>query len=251
MKGIIFDIDGTLMVDDKVLDGAIEVIEKINKQKIPFCFVTNTTEVSTQHLFENLLNKGFIVRKEQIITPIVIAKKILNSKGVKSIQICYSEDLKQEFSEYEFNEKPEVVIISDDGTGLTNSQINQIFQYFQTGSELIVLQNTKYYKKEGKLVVDLGFYSAGFEYITGKKIQSCGKPSKLLFDFALQQMRLSKSEDVYMVGDDIEFDILGSQKLGFKGFLVKTGKYFAGIENQFNDKPFQIIESVKNLLNIF
>lgn len=251
MKGIIFDIDGTLTIDDKVIDGAIEVIDEIKKRKIPFCFVTNTTEISTKHLFDNLLKKGFQIRQEQIITPIVIAKKILESRNIKSIQICYSKDLKPEFSEYEFNENPEVVIISDDGSGLTNSQINQIFQYFQNGAELIVLQNTKYYKKGERLVADLGFYSAGFEYITGKKIQSCGKPSKLLFDFALNKMGLSSSNDVLMVGDDIEFDILGSQKIGFTGILVKTGKYIPGIENNFNEKPTKIIQNVKNLFNIF
>ncbi len=251
MKGIIFDIDGTLTVDNKIIDGAVELIKKIEKKKIPFCFVTNTTEISTQHLFDNLLAKGFPVKKDQIVTPIVIAKQILKSRKTKSIQICYSEDLKSEFSEYEFNENPEIVIISDDGSGLTNSQINQIFQYFQNGSELIVLQNTKYYKKEGKLVADLGFYSAGFEYITGQKIPSCGKPSKLLFDFALKRMGLANSEDVFMVGDDIEFDILGAQKIGFKGILVRTGKYVSGIENKFKDKPHQIIDSVKNLLKLF
>ena len=251
MKGIIFDIDGTLIVDNYKIDGATELIKKIKKSGTPFCFVTNTTETSTKHLYEILREKGFEIDISQIITPIVIAKKILKSKNVKSIQICFSDDLKAEFSEYDFNENPEFVIISDSGSGLTNSQINKIFQYFQNGAELIVLQNTKYYKKEGKLVIDLGFYSAGFEYITGKQIQSCGKPSELLFNFALNQMGLKDSSDVSMVGDDIEFDILGAQKIGFKGYLVKTGKYIQGIETKFSEKPFQIIESVKDLLNLF
>ena len=64
-------------------------------------------------------------------------------------------------------------------------------------------------------------------------------------------MGLKDSSDVFMVGDDIEFDILGAQKIGFKGYLVKTGKYIQGIETKFSEKPFQIIESVKDLLNLF
>jgi ribonucleotide monophosphatase NagD (HAD superfamily) len=49
-----------------------------------------------------------------------------------------------------------------------------------------------------------------------------------------------------MVGDDIEFDILGAQKFGMKACLVKTGK-FRESDLEKGIKPDLLLESVNEL----
>ncbi len=55
-----------------------------------------------------------------------------------------------------------------------------------------------------------------------------------------------------MVGDDVKDDVLGAQNAGFKGCLVRTGKYLQGDESRFEGRPDFVFDSlaefVENLL---
>jgi ribonucleotide monophosphatase NagD (HAD superfamily) len=55
-----------------------------------------------------------------------------------------------------------------------------------------------------------------------------------------------KPEEALMVGDDIEFDILGAQKVGMKACLVKTGK-FRESDLEKGIKPDLLLENVNEL----
>jgi ribonucleotide monophosphatase NagD (HAD superfamily) len=59
---------------------------------------------------------------------------------------------------------------------------------------------------------------------TSKEAILIGKPSPIYFKTALQMLGFKDSTEFIMVGDDIETDIAGSQKIGGKGILVYTGK---------------------------
>jgi len=53
--------------------------------------------------------------------------------------------------------------------------------------------------------------------------------------------------EVGIIGDDIDADIGGGQKVGLKGILVKTGKYRQSYTDASAVKPDLIIESIKAL----
>lgn len=251
IKAYIFDLDGTLFfLEDKVpfaINGAIELISQLKKQNIPHLFVTNTTSKSAKQIYDIMKKIGFDVDIEQIITPIVVAKKYLQSKGYKNIAIESCKNLETEFSEFEISNTPQAVVITDEGNGLSYEAVNRVMNWGLNKIELICLQKNKFYKRNNKLVADLGFYVTGFEYVTGQKIKNFGKPSIELFTYACNKLGFKISKQIAMVGDDIEFDVLGAMQLGFAGILVKTGKYIEGIENKFKTQPNRIINSVKTL----
>ena len=60
-----------------------------------------------------------------------------------------------------------------------------------------------------------------------------------------------KSEEVFMVGDDIVNDIWGAKNLGIKGVLVRTGKYRNSDLFHPDIKPDFIIDSINNLEEVF
>ena len=46
IHGVLLDLEGVLFVGEQVIEGAIEVVEYLQKQRIPFRFMTNTTTKS-------------------------------------------------------------------------------------------------------------------------------------------------------------------------------------------------------------
>ncbi len=249
-KSFIFDIDGTLVADNKLLPGAKEIIHFLTAKKIPFCFVTNSTSSSIAEIHSTLISLGIEVAKEKIVTPVLAIKDFLKKNNFKAIKIVKSPSLEPEFSEFAVVEEPEVIILADGRDGISQTDINSAFDNVLNGAEIFTLQANKFYAKNNKLVADLGFYVAGFEYITGKKIKSFGKPSDNILNFAAKKMGVLNLSDLVIVGDDIEFDILGSQKQGLSGVLVKTGKYLENVEEKYDLKPTLIVENVGKLLEI-
>jgi ribonucleotide monophosphatase NagD (HAD superfamily) len=49
-----------------------------------------------------------------------------------------------------------------------------------------------------------------------------------------------------MVGDDVENDVRGAQRLGMTGVLVRTGKFRAG-DLDVGDAPSRVIDSIADL----
>ncbi len=79
--------------------------------------------------------------------------------------------------------------------------------------------------------------------ITSDKI-GFKKPNPIIFEYALQKARASKSESIY-VGDDLEVDILGCQNFGIDGVFFNPQK------TPHNENVTYEISSLKQLMEIF
>jgi ribonucleotide monophosphatase NagD (HAD superfamily) len=72
-----------------------------------------------------------------------------------------------------------------------------------------------------------------------------GKPSGAFFAAALSSLGAGRSEAV-MVGDDLEADVLGAQRAGITGVLVRTGK-FSDKDEEGDDRPQHVVDSIADL----
>ncbi len=247
-EAYIFDLDGTVYLDNTLISGAEKLFLELNSRNIPYCFVTNTTSQTVEQIHKRILAAGLIVDLEKIITPVSVVKSYLREKKIRKIQIIQCEAIHTEFSEFDISNQPEAIILADDGNGIDYDSINKAFQFALNGAEILTLQQNKFYAKNGKLIADLGFYVAGFEYILETKIKNFGKPSKQMLSYAQNCLHVLNKKNIALIGDDIEFDVLGAQNFGFKGILVKTGKYRAEIVSNYKEKPDFIIESIADII---
>ncbi len=249
-KGFIFDIDGTVLKDinSGPVPGAEKVLSCLKRKKIPYVFVTNTTSKTAEELADIMKNRGLELESSAIITPVVSTKDYLRDQKIDSVMIVSCKALEPLFSdEFRISENPQAVILADDGGGIPYSHINRAFEALRKGADLITLQKNKFYRRDGQMIADLGFYVAGMEYISGKPALNMGKPSRLIFSAALSRLGLSSPDETAIVGDDIEFDVLEPMKSGVFGVLVRTGKYEKGIEKLFEKSPNLTIDSIAEL----
>lgn len=225
VKGFFIDIDGVLLIEKQLIHGALETIDFLNKNSIPYMLLTNTTRRSRMSLYANLQRMGFKLTPKQIYTAPYAASLWLKSKGVKAIHLYLRGDVYREFKDFRITaNKPEYVIIGDVGEDLTYDNLNQVFRLIMGGARMLALQKNRYWQRGDGLAIDAGAIVAALEYATRKRAFVIGKPSPGFFRHAIAQIGLP-AENIAMIGDDMESDIKGAARLGLQTIAVQTGKF--------------------------
>ena len=75
IRGILLDVDGTLLSGDRAIPGAAEAIERITARKIACRLITNTTRRPRREIAEVLRACGIVVDEESVLTPAVLARR--------------------------------------------------------------------------------------------------------------------------------------------------------------------------------
>lgn len=247
ISGFLIDIDGVLITGHQRLPGALETIQFLKEKEIPFLLVTNTTRQSRITIWHHLKRAWFPVSESEIYTAPLAAVNWLRNKKVREINLLISGSAMNDFKEFKITAyNPEYIVIGDIGKELTFDRLNSTFRLIMNGAQILALQKNRYWQTEEGLTVDAGAIVAALEYATNKKATIIGKPSKEFFRQAAKMLGLPPRE-LAMVGDDIEMDVGGAQKVGMVGILVKTGKYRPELVEKSKIKPEIIIDSIAGL----
>lgn len=247
IKQVFLDIDGVLMLGDLPIPGGTATVNKLTSLGIKVAFVTNTTRKPRRRIHEELLKLGFHVDIDDVICPAIIARERVLSMKRNSVALFVNEDVKEDFEGlHETRQRAGAIIMGDLGNKFSPEVMDEIFRLTFTGSELIAMQKNRYWRDENGLRLDLGPYVAAIEYATGKRADVVGKPSPGFFRGLLNRYQV-KPENTLMVGDDIETDIKGAQRLGIRTVLVKTGKFDFDFVKRTGIKPDEIVPSIADL----
>ncbi|MCD6290316.1 MAG: TIGR01458 family HAD-type hydrolase [Anaerolineae bacterium] len=224
-QAIIFDLDGTLYNGDQVIPGAVETVRRLKEAGIPLRFLTNTTSRGRAALAEKLQHMGFPVVVDEVYGPPWAAGEFLRSRGA-SAYLLVPEGALADFEGVPLDDAhPDYVVVGDMGDAWTFPLLNRAFRLvLEEGAQLIGLGRSRYWRAPDGLRLDAGPFVAALEYATGKAATIIGKPESTLFEAALHDLGLP-AERVVMVGDDVEVDVRGAQRVGLRGALVRTGKF--------------------------
>jgi len=247
IEAFFFDMDGVLVQNGKNIPGAVETFKYLKKRGFPLRILTNRTTRSQDSLHSYLLEKGFPVRKEEIFSAPQAAVHYLRHQDDPSCCIVMGDDPKVDFAEFRQTDvNPDYVILGDMNDEWDFNKINPIFNMIMGSSKLLALHSGKFWHEEESFHLDLGFFVAGLEYITGKKALIVGKPSSTFFNMALEDIGLPP-EKVVMIGDDIESDVGGAKMAGIYGVLALTGKYSREHTQHIDISPDAVIPSISVL----
>lgn len=247
IRGFLIDLDGVLYVGETPVSGAQAVLKQLADKDVPRRYLTNTTTRTAASIIQKLQRLGFEVFEDEVFSPITATIQFLSALGKPSINPVVRDSVLPAFSGFPRDDKqPDFVVIGDIGAAWSYPLVNTIFSQLHAGSKLIAMHKNKFFQGEEGLLVDIGAFVAGLEYVSGTKAQIIGKPSKDFFELALKSLQLPASS-VVMIGDDIETDIGGAKDSGIKGILVKTGKYREGCEKNAQYSPDCVIDSFSDL----
>lgn len=249
---VLLDLDGTLYIDNQVIDGAVDAVSRLRQQGYHLRFLTNTTTRSQADLYQQLVCMGFSLDVNELISAPVAAvlelRTLQQSLGRRlKIWPVVAQAIEADFAEFERDElTPDFIVIGDIGDAWDAALIDRLFAAMHNGAKLIALHKNRFWQTQNNLKVDIGFYVAGLEYVTGQTAQIMGKPSASFFNRVLADAHVAP-DHVVLVGDDLDSDVGGAQRHGMAGLLVKTGKFRQQYLEQSPIQPDGILTSIAEL----
>lgn len=217
--------------------------------------MTNTTSRSRALLVQRLAGYGLNVSAEEVFTATLAGAQVARQAGYRVAAPFLPEPALVDLAGLELcggtsgcsRKSPQVVLIGDLGEKWSYSLLQEAFEYLMSGAVLIALSRDRYWLREEKLALDAGPFVAGLEFAVGKEAVVAGKPSAAFYKGALESMGLDPGKPAAMVGDDLWSDVLGAQRAGLMGWLVKTGKYRESVLAESGIVPDRILDSVAAL----
>lgn len=233
IEAVLLDVDGVLVSSWQPLPGAVASVATLRERGMPFRLVTNTTVYSQSGLLDKLLEVGFEVAPEELLTPVTVTAAELASRfaGKRALVLASGparSDLAALGGVEVVDARPvDAVVIGDagdDGDDVSYDDLNEAFRALMDGAAFIAMHRNLYWMTAEGLSLDVGAYVVGLEAASGVSAQVMGKPSSAFFGSALASLGVGADRAV-MVGDDVVNDVVGAQAAGLAGVLVRTGKF--------------------------
>lgn len=246
-SAFLIDLSGTVHIENSAIPGAVEAVKKLRQTQTPFMFVTNTTKESQNKLWERLSQMGFDVAKEEIFSSLTAARSLIVAQRLRPMLMLDPRAL-EDFSGMDTSD-PNAVVVGLAPEMFNYEEMTKAFRLIKDhNAPLIAINKSRYFASNEGLLLGAGCFVSGLEYSADVKAKIVGKPDNSFFKSSLESLgkksnRILSPKDTVMIGDDVRDDVLGAQSAGFKGCLVKTGKYAQGDEEKFGDKPNFIFDS--------
>lgn len=248
LKGLIFDIDGTLAFQNRLYPGVPEAIEKFRKKGFILRFLTNSTIHSRRSRAISLAELGLRIFPEEVVTASYATACYLHQRHHYSCWIILESEGLEEFSGFSQNTvNPEYIVIGDNRSRFNFENMNHVLRLLLKGAKLIGMNPDLVDTSSGSPELNVGSWVRMLELASGVEATYIGKPFPYVFEITFESMGLDK-EQILMVGDRVHTDIKGAQELGIRCVLIKTGEYKP---EDLNDiQPDFIFDTLEDLIKL-
>jgi HAD superfamily hydrolase (TIGR01450 family) len=272
-QGIMFDIDGCLVISDgpsgaggSVLPGAIESITLAQDTGRAYCVFTNGTAQRPKEIAHHLRDMGFNIPDELVFTPAVVAAEVMKEKyGDQPILVFAAEGMLEDFRERGVNvvdvptaikgaKHDAVAVVIGWDTNFGKDKIQLAAEAIRDGAELYCTSYAPMFASADRLNVGVsGFITSGLMFVTGKKdFEILGKPSQHSMN-VVSRVLGTPQENILVIGDDIKLESTMARNAGALAGLVLTGT--SSREDAKNAdpavQPELIVESMTELVDLF
>ena len=228
-QGVLIDLSGTVYIGNTLLPRALAAIDLLHQRGIPIRYITNTSRSPRLAIPQKLHDLGLSVPEDEIFTAPRAVADYLRSHRLSPWLLVHPA-IQQEFAGL-VDQQPSAVVIGDAEQGFSYANLNQAFRLLLDGALLLAVGDTRYFKEDDGMSLDVGPFVKALEYAAGCEAIILGKPSSMFFHAAATRLGCRPQETV-MIGDDVFSDVNGALKAGMKAVLVQTGKYRQGDERQ-------------------
>ncbi|MCC3355521.1 HAD-IIA family hydrolase [Bacillus sp. REN16] len=258
VKGYIFDLDGTVYLDDQIIDGAVETINRLREAGNKVVFLTNKS-IATRNDYVTKLNKlGIHANLSEVINSNYIAVKYLKEhmNEQDSVLVIGEKPLFEELREENISitndpKKATYVVLGWDRQ-FNYEKLNLAYQSWLNKATILATNPDRTCPVfGGGQLPDCGAIIGALEGATGQPIDSViGKPSRQTAEFVVNEILNLKPEQCYMVGDRLETDIRMGFENGMNTVLVLTGVSTADMVEKTVYKPTYVLNSIKDIVNL-
>lgn len=253
IKCFIFDLDGTVYLGDKVLEGSMEFFKILDKNNIKFkCFTNNSSKNAAMYI-EKIKNMGYDLRDDMmLISNQVIISHIKNNMPDKKVFVLGNKYLKGDFEKAGIklvDENADIVVVGFD-TSLEYKNVLKACSFIRNGAEFLGVNPDFNCPVENGFMPDCGSICAMITASTGVKPEFFGKPSKHTLGYIAADTGFDV-KDIAFVGDRLYTDIAIGNGNESVTILVLTGETKEEDLEKSDIKPTLVFDSLLELKNLF
>jgi len=241
---LLFDSFGVLVDGVNPISGAVELVDRMNSDDVNYFVVTNDASASLTSRVSTFAAKGFNIPADRIINSgsLIAGYFEQNALEGKPTLVLGSQDSRDYTSaggarlvELHSDIEPDVVVVGHSGPHDWESTLETLLSIFsrrfQHGDPVrLVLPNPDFIYPNGP--GKFGFGAAAFVDLLEQALKrlhghdeslvatKLGKPHKPIFDAAIKR---AETNNVIMIGDQLQTDILGANNAGIDSAVVTTG----------------------------
>jgi len=247
--GFLIDMDGVIYRGGDIIPGADVFIQQLQRDRIPFLFLTNNSQRTRRDVATKLTRMGIPVEEEHVFTCAMATARFLASQKPGGTAFVIGEGgilHALHRNGYAIVDKSPDFVVVGEGRTLSFEMVERAVQMILGGARLIATNPDPNCPTSTGTRPGCGALVALLEAATGVKAFSVGKPSPVMMRTARKQLRLTTSETV-MIGDTMETDILGGVQMGYYTILALSGGTQRTDLEKFAYRPDMVIESVAEL----
>ncbi|WP_455661657.1 HAD-IIA family hydrolase [Pradoshia sp.] len=254
MRGYIFDLDGTVYLEDKLIEGAKEAIAELQNRGDRVVYLTNKSIATRMQYVEKLRKLGIPAELNQVINSNYMTAKYLQARlnANEAVLVIGEQPLIDELTEMgiqitEDEKEAHYVVVGWD-RHFTYEKINKAYQAWLNKAKIIATNPDRTCPVEGGEIPDCGAMIGALEGATGQPIDSItGKPSRIMAEFVVTDVLMMDPSDCYMIGDRLETDIKMGNEFGLKSVLVLTGITTRDMLKNTSFSPAYVVDSIKHV----
>jgi HAD superfamily hydrolase (TIGR01450 family) len=259
--GVLLDIDGVLVTSWEPIPGASAALRVLADNQIARAYLTNTTTRSREEIASTLSEAGMEVSPDEVITAAALTAEYVRTRypdarcflvnsgriaddmpGIEIVDsTAYTDDAG----------RPDVILLGGAGEEYSHRTLSRVYDWMCQGVPVVAMHRSTAWTTTDGLRIDTGMYLIGMEETSGRKATAVGKPAPAGFQAAASRLGV-ETDEMYMVGDDLNNDVLAAQVVGMTGVLVRTGKFRQDTldrwsADEFAMQPNHVIDSVADL----
>ncbi|MFN8548754.1 MAG: HAD-IIA family hydrolase [Candidatus Eisenbacteria bacterium] len=220
---LLCDIDGVILHDDRPLPGAVEFVRRLTERQVPFLFLTNYPSQTPSDLAARLSRAGIEVEPTRFYTSAMATAEFLREQAGERRRVFV---LGEGALSHELYQAGFILAESDADFVVLGETRGYNFELIQRASAEI-LRGARFIATNADIAGPSGRPACGalaapIERITGRRPFYVGKPNAYMMRAALRALS-AHSENTWMLGDNMETDIIAGIQSGLRTVLVLTG----------------------------
>ena len=240
VRAFLLDLDGVIVTAGTAVPGAATAIAALERRRMPYRIVTNTSAVSRATLSRWSEKLGAPIPPDRFESALsASAAWTARSFPDQPLYVLASADAKTEFAGQRLLSHEEAgapgatvaaVVIGDSPEEATFDNLNHAFRLVRRGARLVGMHRNPWWLTPEGPTLDSGSFVVGLEFAAETRATIIGKPSAAFFAQAVRDLRKEAGRglargDIAMVGDDVRTDVRAGQRAGLRGILVLSGKH--------------------------
>ena len=249
-KGFICDMDGVIYHGNRLLPGAKEFVDWLQREEKEYLFLTNNSGMTQKELQQKLQRMGLDVPEEHFYTSALATAEFLKAQApgcsvyalgeAGLLNALYDAGLTMN------DVNPDYVVIGA-GKSYSLDTLTKAVNLVRKGAKLIGANSDVSGPIENGIAPACRALIAPIEMATGKHAYFCGKPNPLMMRTGLRLLGCH-SEEAVIIGDRMDTDIVAGTESGVATVLVLSGISDENTPSQYAYQPTVILPGVGDIV---